>query len=128
MSATPCNEYVTQYKLTTLQIWTLLSKLECGFDDILHTDVEWMLQRTVVLMLMLLIPGTKTYSHAKQHTLLFTEPVDQSRQAQSVHRKQQTAHVTGKHFALVNCQKYAFRPALFADETLSPQLRGVIDK
>jgi hypothetical protein len=65
MSATPYNEYVTQYKLTTLQKWTLLSKLECGFDDILHTDVEWMLQWNVVLVLMLLIPGTKTYSHAK---------------------------------------------------------------
>jgi len=43
----------------------LLSKLECGFDGILQTDVEWMLQRNVVLVFMLLIPGTKTYSHAK---------------------------------------------------------------
>jgi hypothetical protein len=60
------------------QKWTLLSKLECGFDDILQNDVEWMLQRNVVLVLMLLIPGTNTYSHAKWHTLLFAESVDQS--------------------------------------------------
>jgi hypothetical protein len=44
---------------------TLLSKLECGFEGILQTDVEWVFQRNVVLVLMLLIPGTKTYSHAK---------------------------------------------------------------
>jgi hypothetical protein len=65
MSATPCSEYVIQYKLTTLQKWTLLSKLECGFDDILQIDVEWLLQWNVGLVLMLLIPGTKTYSYAK---------------------------------------------------------------
>jgi len=43
----------------------LLSELGCGFADILQTDVELIFQRNVVLVLMLLIPGTKTYSHAK---------------------------------------------------------------
>lgn len=100
----------------------LLSELGCGFDDILQTDVELIFQRNVVLVLMLLIPGTKTYSHAKQHTLLFTEPAAQSQQAQSVHCKQQTAHVAGSHLPLMKCQIYTFRSALFAYETSSLQL------